>query len=180
VLAARHQCLAKLAAQAFAAVKAQVAGPCGQAEQLFWPRRAQPLEGRRQLRRIELFAHRRLGETVRRQGGRGGLQLRRSLSIHGAQPAVLAPHHRLDRGLAAQRAGAAIAQRPAAQIHHVGLAVLGVHQVGMARTLQFCIGAMARTEDGLSGCSSYGPCRLRERAIVTPWFQPVPPSAVSR
>jgi len=33
---------------------------------------------------------------------------------------------------------------------------------------------------GPSGCTSYGPSIWRERAIVTAWFQPVPPSATSR
>ena len=57
------------------------------------------------------------------------------------------PHHRLNRGLAAQRAASAIAKRAAAEMHHVGLAVLRLHQVGVPGALQFDIRAMARSQD---------------------------------
>ena len=65
----------------------------------------------------------------------------------GVEPAVLAPEHFLDRGLAAQDAAAAVLQRPAAEIDHVGLAGLRLHEVGMAGALQRRIGPVARAEN---------------------------------
>ena len=156
-------------------------GPRGEAENLLRPRRAQPLEIDGQLRAVEIFARRRRREWVNRQRRRGRFDGRKTLPIQGAQPAVPAPNHFLNRRFAAERAAAAIAQRPAAEINHVSLAVLRFDQVGVAGALQFDVRAGAAS----SGCKCPDAVRkarssFRDRAIVTACPQPVPPSAVSR
>ena len=65
-------------------------------------------------------------------------------------------------------------------MHHVGFAVLRLHQVGVPGALQFDIGPVARRQNVHVRVQFVGAGRLRERAIVTAWPQPVPPSAVSR
>ena len=67
-------------------------------------------------------------------------------SVVRSQPSG-APRHRLDGGFAAQRAAAAVAQRPAAEIDHVGLAVLRFDEVGVAGALQLDVGPVARAQD---------------------------------
>src|ERR1039458_2167194 len=58
LLAPGDQGLEKQAAQRFTAVQPQVAGTFGQAEEVRRPRRAQPLEVQRKLRRVEALAGR--------------------------------------------------------------------------------------------------------------------------
>ncbi len=77
------------------------------------------------------------------QGRRGDLGVGDAGSIHGAKPAVVRPHHRLNRGFAAQRTAAAIANGPAAEMHHVGLSLRSLHQVGVPGALQFDIRPVA-------------------------------------
>ncbi|MEJ1970336.1 MAG: hypothetical protein WDN03_17165 [Rhizomicrobium sp.] len=171
LLPPRHQRLLEHAADALAAVEAQVPRPRRQAEQPVGIRRAQPLKVDRQLRRIELGARRRRRKGMRWQGGRRRLDLRHRVVAGGAQPAIGAPHHRLDRGLAPQHAAAAIAQRPAAQIGHPGLAGLGLDQVAMAGALQLRIGAGACAQDvgiGMQLVRSPQVARPRHRHRVVP------------
>ena len=84
---------------------------------------------------------------MRRQRRRRRFERRNAVAINRAQPAVVAPHHWLNRRLAAERAAAAIAQRPAAQIDHVGLAALRLDEIGVAGALQRRVGPMARGQD---------------------------------
>ena len=64
-----------------------------------------------------------------------------------AQPAIRAPCHRLNGGLAAERAPPAVGDRASAQIDHVGFAGLGLDQIGVAGALQGDVGSMTRAQD---------------------------------
>ena len=64
-----------------------------------------------------------------------------------AQPAIRAPCHRLNGGLSAERASPAVGDRPSAQVDHVGLAGLGLDQIGVAGALQGDVGSMTRAQD---------------------------------
>ena len=70
-------------------------------------------------------------------------------AVQRAQPVVRAPGHLLDRGLAAQHATAANAQRPPAQIDGVSVACLRVDQIAVTGTLQRRCGTIARGDDVL-------------------------------
>ncbi len=140
--------LPEQAAQRLAAEETQAARPRREAEYLLRPRRPQPLEVDRQLRRVEILTRRRRGKLVGGQGWRGRLQRRNSLPVQGPQPAVLAPDHLLNGRFPAKRAAAAVLQRPAAEIDHVRLAGLRFDEVGMTGALQFGVRAMPRAEDG--------------------------------
>jgi hypothetical protein len=132
-----------------------------QAEEFFGPRRSQPLIGDRQPPVIEVVAARIGGEDVRRQRRRRRFERWQPRSIRRAQPAVVAPRHQLDRGLAAQHAAPAIPDRPSAEIHHVGRAVRGVDQVRVAGALQQRVGAVPRTQDVDVGVQLVGPVERR-------------------
>src|SRR3984957_21196726 len=71
-----------------------------------------------------------------RQIRRWCFQLRDALAIQRVKPAIIAPGHFLDRGLAPQNTAAAILERATAEINHVSLTRLGLDEIGMARTLR--------------------------------------------
>jgi hypothetical protein len=64
-----------------------------------------------------------------------------------AQPSVLAPDHFLDCSLASQHAAAAIGQRPADKINHVGVTAGRFDEIGMAGALQCRVRAIPRGQD---------------------------------
>src|SRR5579883_1624130 len=109
LLPPRHQRLAEKTAQGFPAIKPQISRTFGEAEKLLRPRRAQPLKVQRQGLAVEVFALWGWRKNVLRQRRRSHSGVGDSRSITGAEPAVLRPQHRLDRGLAPQRATAPIA-----------------------------------------------------------------------
>ena len=137
------------AADRLATVEPQVALPRAQAEQLVRRTAIAATETRS-------AACRRRSPRGRARGGCGcGVRLRGagtstigmpSPSVVRSQPS--APHcHRLNRRLASERAAAAVAERPAAEIDHVGLSRLRLDEVGVARALQRDVGTMARAQD---------------------------------
>ena len=184
LLAPRDQRLAEQAADRLAAVQPQVPGPRGQAEELLGLRRAQPLEVDRAAARASKSSRTRRRSETGAAGRSGAGDLERAAVP--ARPAVRSQPSSpqtivLDRGLAAERAAAAVAQRPAAQIDHVGLAVLASRRGRRGRRAA----ARRRADGARSGCRCPDGARRarsasRERAMVTAWPQPVPPSAVSR
>ena len=87
-------------------------------------------------------------------GGGGGLG--EALAVGGAEPAVGAPRHRLNRGFAAEGATAAVAEGAAAEEDQIGFAVRGVDEVGVAGALEFDVGAVARGEDRAVGVEFVG------------------------
>src|SRR5215204_6994123 len=121
---------------------ATVPRPLGQAEQLGGPGRTEPLEVNGQFEAIEVLAYRGLGRGVGRQPRGGHLHSRNRLSLREPRPAILGPGDLLDCGLAAERAAPPVRQRPAAEVHEVGLAVLRVHEVGVPGALQLGVGAV--------------------------------------
>ena len=96
------------------------------------------------------------GKWMSGQCRRGRFDGGNSLSVQRAQPAVLAPNHFLNRRFAAERAAAAIAQRPADEIDHVGFAVLRFDEIGVAGALQLGVGPMARAQDVSVGMQFVG------------------------
>src|SRR5262245_8760726 len=112
LLTTRDECLREEAADRLAAVDTQVPLSRAQAEQLLRSWRSQPLKRDREGVRVEVVS---LGRIRRGLGtqtlGRGHLQHRDTFPIPRAQPAVLAPCHRLNRCLASERAAAAIGNR---------------------------------------------------------------------
>ena len=147
LLAPCDQRLAEEAAQRIAPVETQVAGTLGEAEEFVRPWGAEPLEVERKLRLVEIFALGRGGEGVGRQRRSGDSGVREPQPVRRAQPAVLAPPHALDRGLAAQRATPAVGNGASAEVHQVDFPGLGFHDVGMSGALQCDIRAMARGQD---------------------------------
>ncbi len=148
-----------------------MAGPRGETEKVFRMRRAQPLEGERQIGRIEIVTDRFRREFMLRKIWRFDLEMRHALPVRRAQPAVLAPRHLLDRGLAAQDAAAAIGQGAAAEIDHVGLTGLRLDKIGVAGALQWRVGLVARTHNVSVGVQFVGAIdmlRTRHRHRVVP------------
>ena len=141
----------------------------GEAEELVRPRRSQPLESRAatcgasKSSRTGAAGNGWAGSPGRRRFERGIPSPSSVRSQPSSRPtifwiAVSRPSVQRPR----------LAQRPAAQIDHVGLAVGRFDEIGVTGALQLRRpGGCARSGRGLSGCSSYGPVRFRERAIVT-------------
>ena len=107
-------------ADRFAPVKTQVAFPLAEAEQLVGPRRSQPLKRDRQRVGVELLANGVGDVAAASDPRRRHLHGRNAFARRRAQPPVGAPCHRLNRGLASERAPPAVRERPSAQIDHVG------------------------------------------------------------
>ena len=83
---------AKQAADGFAAEEPQMTGTRGEAENLFRPRRAQPLEIDRQLRVVEIArARARAGNGCAGRSGAGVSSCWNSFSVERAQPTVRRP-----------------------------------------------------------------------------------------
>src|SRR5829696_6601163 len=82
-----------------------------------------------------------------RQVGGFDLRMRQPLAVRRPQPAVVAPLHLLYRGLAPERAAAAVAQGAPAEVNHVGLAVLRLDEVAVAGALQLDVGSVARSQN---------------------------------
>ena len=99
----------------------------------------------RQYRRVEVFARWLAGPRMIGKIGRGNLQMRNALPVMRSQPAILTPDHLLDRRFAAQYAAAAIGQRAAAEMDHIGFSILRFDEIGVAGALQFDIRPAART-----------------------------------
>ncbi len=123
LLAPRDQRLGEQAADRLAAEQAEMAGARGQAEDRDRARGCGAIAGRsgvrrRRNRRRRFGLARWRGRNIKRRR----FEHRHAAAVFGVEPAILAPAHRLDRGLAAQHAAAAIGQRTAAEIGHEGLA----------------------------------------------------------
>ena len=94
-----------------------------------------------------------------------------ALAVGGAEPAVGAPRHRLNGGFASEGAAAAVPQGATAEVNHIGFAMRGLDEVGVAGALEFDVGAMARAEEravGMEFIRAGERARARQRHGVAP------------
>src|SRR6187397_3178490 len=145
LLPARDECLMKETADRLATVQPEMTGARSQAEDLVGPRRPEPLELDRQLGGIEVLPLRPRRKRMTGQSWRWRLERRHPVSVDRPKPLVRRPHHRLNRRFPSQRASAAIAKWPSAQIDHIGLATLRFDQIRMTSPLQRRVRSLART-----------------------------------
>src|SRR4249919_2924718 len=111
--------------------------PRRQTEQLVGPWRSKPLKRDRQAFAVKVLSLR-IGRKPVDRNPRGARRIRHwnAFTVHGAKPTIWRPHHRLNRGFAAESTATAILQRAAAEIDHVGFACRGLDEIRMSGTLQ--------------------------------------------
>src|SRR5437764_142193 len=114
LLPACDERLLKLTSQGFSPEQSQETRPFRETPESFGIRCAQPLKVDGQLRRVEILAWPRRWHRMRRQLGRRHADLRHSMAVLGAKPAILRPDHFLDGGLSAKHTASAAGQGPAA------------------------------------------------------------------
>ena len=89
---------------------------------------------------VEIVKVRRLRHFTRRQAALRRLRLRKISSVRHAQPAVVRPHHFLDRRLASERAAQLRHKRPRRQMYQIDLAGRQLHVASMTGFLQNGVG----------------------------------------
>ena len=171
LLPPRDQRLPEQAADGFPPEQPQVTGTRCKAEDLFRPRRAQPLEiNRAVVRSRSLPARASQGMCARAATAR--VFPRMEFPVRPASAASRPrPHHFLNCRFATEGAAAPIVQRAAAQIDHVGFAALGFDHICVAGALQLGVGPMSSTQDVSVGMQFVGAgelARARHRHGVVP------------